>query len=111
MSNDIKLTRRQFLQGAAVSASAAMLVSALPSLARAEDLPPLSEADPTATALGYKEDATKVDLAKFPQHKPTQLCSNCNFFQGTGARAPCTLFPGKSVNAKGWCSAYAAKVA
>ncbi len=37
-------------------------------------------------------------------------CANCNFFQG-GATAygPCQLFPGKAVNAKGWCAGYAKK--
>ena len=96
--------RRQFLQLAVGVAAAAAVGQAM-----ADDLPALSESDPTATALGYKEDATKVDAAKFPKHKPNEVCGNCNFFQGSGGRAPCTLFPGKSVNAKGWCSAYAAK--
>ncbi|UXI67097.1 high-potential iron-sulfur protein [Tahibacter amnicola] len=96
--------RRQFLQLAVGVAAAAIAGQAA-----ADELPPLSESDPTASALGYKDDATKVDAAKFPQHKANQVCLNCNFYQGTAARAPCTLFPGKSVNAKGWCSAYAAK--
>jgi len=73
--------------------------------------PVLSEADPQATALGYKADATKVDKAKYPQHVATQMCSGCNFFQGksTDAAAPCQLFAGKQVSSKGWCSAWAKK--
>ncbi|HJU40477.1 MAG TPA: high-potential iron-sulfur protein [Tahibacter sp.] len=98
-------TRREFL--AAVAGVAA--IAALPLAARADDLPALSESDPTGSALGYKEDASKVDAAKFPTHKPTQTCAGCSFYQGTGPRGACTLFPGKSVAGKGWCSAFAAK--
>jgi hypothetical protein len=94
--------RRRFL--ATVAAAAAAI--ALPAAA---DTAPLSETDPTAQALGYKADGSQVDAAKFPKHTTQQQCSNCNFFQGAGASGPCQLFPGKSVSAKGWCSAYAAK--
>lgn len=96
------LPRRRFI--ATVAAVGAAL--ALPAAA---DLPPLSETDPTAQALGYKADGSQVDAAKFPKHTPQQQCINCNFYQGTAATGPCQLFPGKTVTAKGWCSAYAAK--
>ena len=77
----------------------------------AEAAPGLSEADPQATALGYRADAAKVDKAKYPQHAATQVCNGCNFFQGkaTDAMAPCQLFAGKQVAGKGWCSAWARK--
>ena len=76
--------------------------------AQGEDLAKLSEDDATAAALGYREDAGKVDSAKFPTHKAGQTCANCKFFAGTdkSASGGCQLFPGKSVSAKGWCSAY-----
>jgi hypothetical protein len=98
-------TRRGFLK----LVGATVLTVPLARLARADDLPHVAESDPTATALGYKEDAGKVDAAKFPQHKAGNVCANCQFFGGSGAYGPCQLFPGKAVNAKGWCSAYAAK--
>lgn len=94
--------RRHFL--ATVAAVGAAL--ALPAAA---DTAPLSETDPTAQALGYKADGSQVDAAKFPKYTAQQQCSNCNFYQGSGASGPCQLFPGKSVSAKGWCSAYVAK--
>ena len=97
--------RREFL----VAVVGAAAVAVLPRPAREDDLPALAESDPTASALGYKDDATKVDASKFPQHKPEQHCAVCNFYQGTGARAPCSLFPGKSVAGPGWCSAFAPK--
>ncbi len=94
--------RRRFL--ALLAAGGAIF--ALPAMA---DVVPLPETDPTAQALGYKADGSQVDTIKFPKHTPQQQCANCNFFQGTGGTGPCQLFPGKSVSAKGWCSAYAAK--
>jgi hypothetical protein len=105
MSNTI--SRRRFL----VLAGTGVCAVAIAGRVRAEDLPKLAENDPTATALGYREDATKVDATKFPTHKAGQTCANCKFFQGTDktATAGCQLFPGKSVASKGWCSAYNAK--
>ncbi|WP_077001895.1 high-potential iron-sulfur protein [Variovorax sp. KK3] len=73
----------------------------------------LTETDPQAAALGYKADSTKVDKAKYPQHQPTQMCNNCQLFQGKAADAtgPCQLYAGKIVAGKGWCSAWVKKAA
>lgn len=95
--------RRRFLQ----AISAATVAAALP--AAAEDIPALSIDDPTARALGYVEDGANVDAARFPAHRPGQDCLGCNFYQGKAARGPCSLFPGKSVAGKGWCSAFVAR--
>lgn len=81
------------------------------------DLPKLEESDAMAQALGYKHDASEVDLAQFPSRgepgSANEFCHNCVHFQApAGAEpqwAPCTIFPGKLVNADGWCSAWAAK--
>ncbi|VTU14605.1 MULTISPECIES: high-potential iron-sulfur protein [unclassified Variovorax] len=72
---------------------------------------PVAESDPQAVALGYKADTTKVDKAKFPKHEASQMCSGCQLFQGKPADAsgPCTLFGGKLVAGKGWCSAWVKK--
>ncbi|MBB5400317.1 high-potential iron-sulfur protein [Paraburkholderia sp. BR13439] len=72
------------------------------------DAPKVSETDPTAQALGYKADASKVDKAKFAKFAPGQQCSNCSFFQGKAGDAygGCPMFAGKQVAATGWCSAY-----
>jgi High potential iron-sulfur protein len=104
--------RRRFLKLAVAGAVAAPIASTLlPRFARADDLPHLSESDPTAMALGYKEDATKVDKAKFTTWKAGADCSNCKFWTGKAGDAygPCQIFPGKATNAKGWCSGYSAK--
>lgn len=101
--------RRNFMMTVVASGGAVALASLTSLPARAAEV--LSESDPQAIALGYKTDATKVDKAKYPQHKAGHVCSNCNFYQGkaTDAMAPCQLFGGKLVAAKGWCSGYAMK--
>jgi hypothetical protein len=108
--HDIDLSRRTMcaLMGAA---SAAVALGGLPAVALAADLPHLTEADPTATAMGYKEDSTKVDAKKFANHKPDQVCSKCKYYTGDAAAAfgPCQIFAGKDVNSKGWCQVWAAK--
>ncbi|WP_405236361.1 high-potential iron-sulfur protein [Lentisalinibacter orientalis] len=73
--------------------------------------PKLSVDDPQAKALGYVHDATEVDQSKYARYQPGQACSNCQLFQAKGDEewAGCSLFPGKLVNAAGWCSAYAPK--
>jgi hypothetical protein len=104
-------SRRRFIKIALVAAGSAPLGAALVARpARAADLPQLSESDPTAAALGYKHDTTKVDGTKYPNHKAEQMCSNCNLIQSAeGAWRPCSLFPGKGVAEKGWCAAYVKK--
>jgi hypothetical protein len=82
----------------------------MPRPGRAADLPHLTLDDPTAKALGYTEDSTKVDETKYPSHKAGMACANCNFYQGGAAAfAACTLYSGKAVNAQGWCAGYAKK--
>ena len=109
-SKTIDRNRRRFFVGAGGALGAAALVSALPRSARADDLPHLALTDPTAQALNYTEDASKVDKAKAPTYVAGSMCANCNFFQGAAAAwGPCALFPGKAVNAKGWCAGYAKK--
>ena len=80
-------------------------------LSAAEDLPHLTDANPSAASLGYTEDSSTVDNHKFPKHTPEQRCANCKFFQAsTGAQyAPCQLYPGNAVNMNGWCAGYTAK--
>ncbi|AVP98176.1 High potential iron-sulfur protein [Ahniella affigens] len=102
-----ELNRREFLTLIAVAGGTLALSTA----AKAETLPQLAETDPTAAALGYKHDATKVDAAKYPTYKAGQHCATCKLAQGADGDAwrPCSIFPGKSVDAKGWCAAYSAK--
>jgi hypothetical protein len=68
----------------------------------------VDESDENAAALGYKHDTSKVDAAKYPQHKADQKCLNCQFWQGakTDAWAGCAMFGRKQIAANGWCVAW-----
>ena len=102
-------SRRNFLLKLAATAGTPALLA---SRAFAADAPvKLTEDDPVAKALGYKEDTTKVDGKKYPQHKPEQICENCALYTGKAgvASGPCAAFANKIVTANGWCAAYAAK--
>ena len=104
----MKTSRRTFLITSVGVASTFALGSRA---ALAADAPKVPESDPTAQALGYKEDASKVDKAKYAKYAAGQDCGNCQFYQGkpTDAYAPCPMFAGKQVASKGWCSAYVKK--
>jgi hypothetical protein len=75
------------------------------------ELPRVSESEPLAVALGYRHDAAQVDRAKYPRFEAGQACRSCIQWKGGDSEAwgPCGIFPGKLVNANGWCSTYARK--
>ena len=100
-------TRRVFFMQVAAGTSVLAATNAMAQAAA----PMLSEKDPTAVALGYFADTTKVDAKKYPKHAKTQLCTNCALYAGkpTDAAAACPLFAGKLVAGKGWCSAWVKK--
>jgi hypothetical protein len=107
--SESSVSRRRFLIGTAVALGSAPLLGRLASQpALAQDLPALPGDNPTAVALAYAEDASTVKHASF---KPDSNCLNCQFYTGKAdaGRGPCSLFPNFSVNAKGWCSAWAKK--
>jgi hypothetical protein len=98
-------SRRQFIVLAATLASLSVVVG------KAQAATAVAESDPTAQALGYKADASRVDSAKFTKYQAGQACANCQLFQGKAGdvNGPCPIFAGKDVSAKGWCSAYVKK--
>jgi hypothetical protein len=101
--------RRTFLRS--LSTVAVLSAAGIP-LSVFAALQKLDPKDPQAVALGYTEDTTKVDKKKYPKHEASQTCSNCQLYQTaqeSGNMAPCTLFGGKAVAAKGWCSAWVKK--
>jgi outer membrane biosynthesis protein TonB len=75
------------------------------------EMPRVDLNDPTAQALGYKHDAANVDASKYPDRDPAHRCANCILYQGAPGDewGGCSLFPGKLVNANGWCSSYTPK--
>ena len=110
ISSTVRIQRRNFLKvGSLALASIAMAASAAKPLRAAT--PHVDEQDATARSLGYRDDATKVDKAKFAKYKSGETCANCQLFQGRAGDAwgGCPIFSGKEVSAKGWCSAYVKK--
>jgi hypothetical protein len=75
---------------------------------------PVREEDPVATSLGYKMDANKVDVEKYPKRKgpdgQKQFCKNCQFYSSkTADWGDCQVIRAGTVNANGWCNSWAQK--
>ena len=94
-----KIARRQFIQLSAVAAAGAFVHPGKE--AQAQDMPKLTEDDPTAQSLKYVHKSTTEG----------QTCANCALIAGNDGDEwrPCQIFPGKVVNAAGWCSVWAPK--
>ena len=104
-----KIARRQFIQLSAVAAAGCLIQPGRE--AQAQDLPQLALDDPMASAMKYTHDASSVDAASRANPAADQTCANCALVQGADGDEwrPCQIFPGKAVNAKGWCSVWAPK--
>ncbi|HXZ60781.1 MAG TPA: high-potential iron-sulfur protein [Steroidobacteraceae bacterium] len=99
-------SRRDLLKKVALGTVLIPIAGARFTTASAADLPLVSTADPTASALKYVEDVAKASAAK-----PGSKCANCALYQGAAgsAQGPCLLFPGKAVKSGGWCSSWTKK--
>jgi len=97
-----KMTRRVLMRHAAVFGALLPAAGLLMNSAVAA-APALEPSDPTAKALGYVTSSTQADAK----------CSNCAQYQGQAgaSEGPCTIFPGKSVAAGGWCKSWVKKAA
>lgn len=106
MKTETSLNRRQLVTLGA-SAAAGLIIARS---ATAEEVA-LSESDPTAAALGYVENASTVDTAKWTKKAgpegDKQMCSNCSLYQPIDDEwGGCSIFPGKKVKGAGWCNAW-----
>ena len=102
------LNRRKLLTAATATAAATLIP--IRTLAAEK----LDESDPTAIALGYKEDAEAVDVTKFPKRAGAegakQFCSNCALYEDVdGDYGTCSAIPGKLVAGPGWCNVWVLK--
>ena len=104
-----KIARRKFIQLSVVAAAGCFVQPGRE--AQAQDLPQLTTDDPMASAMKYTDDASTVDAASRANPAADQTCANCALIQGADGDEwrPCQIFPGKAVNANGWCSVWAPK--
>jgi hypothetical protein len=116
----MELNRREWIKRAALAVAALPFVGTVLSACtkggepRPEGAEALSETDPTAQALGYMADGSKVDTAKFPkkagEEGAKQNCANCaQYVSANGGWGKCNIFPGKVVAANGWCNSWVPK--
>jgi hypothetical protein len=108
---DSRYDRRSVLKTAIAGLAALPAAGLVREAAAQASTPHLDEKDSLAVAMGYVHDAKKVDPNKVPQYKAGSFCHNC--LQLTGKEGdewrPCNIFPGKLVNANGWCKVWVAK--
>jgi hypothetical protein len=111
--SDCRYDRRTLLKNALVGLAALPAAGLIREAGAAESggLPHVDEKESLATAMGYVHDAKKVDANKVPQFKPGSHCANCLQYTGKAGDewGPCNIFPGKAVNANGWCKVWVAK--
>ena len=108
-----KISRRALVKGGLAAGALVPAFGFFANTVSAAGLPPLDPADPTAKALGFVTDTTKVDAGTNPTHKATQMCGTCAQFQGKAGDASggCNIFAGHSVPKGGWCKVWAQKPA
>ncbi len=99
------LSRRSFIT--LVPVAAAGMMATRPACAQLA----VTENDPTAQALGYKDDVHKVDKTKYTSYQPGSVCATCMQYSGKHGdpTGPCGVFGGKLVSVKGWCMAWVKK--
>lgn len=106
-----KISRRAIVKRGLIAGALVPAMGLIGNAAGAAALSPLDPSDPTAKALGFVTDATKVDASANPTYKPNQKCGTCAQFQGKAgdATAGCNIFAGHSVPQTGWCKVWAQK--
>ena len=105
------ISRRAILKGGLLAGTLVPALGLMSSGVAAAGLPPLDAKDPTANALGYVDDTTKVDDKANPTHKSEQRCDNCAQFKAIPGepRGACNICPNKSVANNGWCKTWSKK--
>ena len=103
-----RLTRRSLLQAAALLTPVAL--SGCATAQRNDDLL-LRADDPVARSLLYYPNSVDVpaDHPLATTHQPSQTCATCVHVRGEPGESTrkCPAYPGRLVNAEGWCSLWA----
>lgn len=101
------MTRRRFVKTAGAATTAVAVGFGTTSVG-AEERQRVNENGAVAKALNYVHNAQSVDAAvRFSN----RYCNNCALYAGGSDEewANCSVFPGKVVAGRGWCSAWAPK--
>lgn len=108
-----KITRRDIVKSGLIAGALVPTFGLIGNATGAAALPMLDPQDPTASALGFVTDATKVSASANPTYKPGQKCGVCAQFLGKASDASggCNIFAGHSVPSNGWCKVWAQKAA
>jgi hypothetical protein len=106
-----KISRRAMVKGGLIAGALVPTIGLIGNTAYAAAMTPLDPNDPTAKALGFVTDASKVSASANPTFKPNQKCNTCAQYQGklSDPTAGCNIFAGHSVPAEGWCKVWAQK--
>ncbi|HTV95648.1 MAG TPA: high-potential iron-sulfur protein [Steroidobacteraceae bacterium] len=106
-----KISRRAMVKSGLIAGALVPAIGLIGNAAYADTLTPLSPDDPTAKALSFTTDASKVSAAANPTYKPGQKCGTCAQYQGKpgAASGGCNIFVGHSVPVGGWCKVWAQK--
>ena len=110
MTIETKLTRRNVLKAATLLTPAALAISGCATMQR-EPKPTVRSDDPVARAVLFYPNSNNVP-ANHPlaaTHQPSQTCATCVHVRGKAGDNPrkCPTFPGRLINAEGWCSLWA----
>lgn len=113
MKTPKQIRRRDFLKFGLQAGGSAIALGSIPVTLLAQEK--VAEDEPLAQAMGYVEDASTTDTAKFPKRAgeagANQFCYNCALYDGTedDEYAPCSIFQNRPVAGAGWCNAWVAK--
>src|SRR5271156_2613674 len=76
-----KMTRRAMVKGSLLAGALVPTIGLIGNAAEAAARTPLDPTDPTAKALGFVTDASKVSAATAPTYKAGSKCSTCAQYQ------------------------------
>ncbi len=75
---------------------------------------PVSESDPTSSALGFHHDAKQTNFVLYPERKlpisSNQICKHCSHFKKVNEGwGKCQILTNGVVSSGGWCSAWSSR--
>jgi hypothetical protein len=100
------ISRRHLMQKVLAAGALIPALNCLAIGSQAANLAPLDTKDSAASALGFVTDSASA--GSNPQYKKGQHCGSCAHYLGqvSDAMAGCSIYPGRSVPANGWCAGW-----